>query len=396
MQFTGGAKESEARMAKKKKADAGGEQAVERETLLPFTLAADDEAYPESDRMMTSPLPPEPPPSLDELRSLYRAAEAFKEIEPWDWMVDADIFGVRNPEDGTTGYCCVMGALGVHYALAVYRGGRGYESWKRIRKEGQAKHPDFEIAYLQDCLMASWEDRGELERADLGAIKALGLKYRGHHAWPLFRDHRPGYVPWHLSGRGARFLTVALEQARGVALRFQRESGLLAPRKGKLLVRAPGEKREQWTDEWMSPEPAPLPSPAVGLDEVRVRRIREKLEPDDSTWQADRFCLPASVADPRRPFFPVLFLAVEADHGIIVGQGMNHPEETPYAIRDHLLTAFEQWGALPKVIRVMRPGVFDVLQPLAAALGVKLEMAKSLRAVNQARKGLEQFLASRG
>ena len=33
------------------------------------------------------------PPSLHEWKALYEAAIEFKELAPWDWMHDTDIFG---------------------------------------------------------------------------------------------------------------------------------------------------------------------------------------------------------------------------------------------------------------------------------------------------------------
>jgi hypothetical protein len=44
-------------------------------------------------------------------------------------------------------------------------------------------------------LQASWEDREELHVRDRETIKALGRKYRGRQAWPLFRSYQPGYAP---------------------------------------------------------------------------------------------------------------------------------------------------------------------------------------------------------
>ena len=60
--------------------------------------------------------------SLMEWKELYTAAVELKKIEPWAWMYDSDIFGVLNPASGEIGYCCIMGALGEVYALAVYLG----------------------------------------------------------------------------------------------------------------------------------------------------------------------------------------------------------------------------------------------------------------------------------
>ena len=36
-------------------------------------------------------------PSIEEWRRLYDVARDFKQIAPWEWMRDSDMFSVQNP-----------------------------------------------------------------------------------------------------------------------------------------------------------------------------------------------------------------------------------------------------------------------------------------------------------
>src|SRR6266849_6811778 len=99
-------------------------------------------------------------PSDEEWRALYEAAVAFRDVAPWQWMEDSDQFAVQDPESGQIGYCCVMGNLGEHFALAAYRGSEGLEGLWRMRMAAPGELRDAAlILSWQDCLMASFEDR---------------------------------------------------------------------------------------------------------------------------------------------------------------------------------------------------------------------------------------------
>ena len=196
-------------------------------------------------------------PSMSDWRNLYNAAIEFKKTGCWEWMLDSDVFGVQNPVTGEIGYCCIMGYLGAHLALAVYQGTDGLETYLKMQR-GKLPENEIELLMLQKCLMASFEDREILSEKDREIISELGLKFRGRQQWPLFRSYRPGYHPWYLTRDEAEYLTLSLQQAEEVALRFKEDRDILKPsKKSHYLVRVPGKKgdRLEWEDKWLKPEP---------------------------------------------------------------------------------------------------------------------------------------------
>ena len=164
-------------------------------------------------------------PTPEEWRKLYEAVIRIKEIAPWEWMTETDVFGVQNPETDELGFVTVMGLLGEHYAVAVYLGSEGLYGFWALQDTSPLGSPErlLEIPQLQ----ASFEDRNELENKDREIIKATGLNFRGRKAWPMFRSLRPGFLPWFIEAEEARFLAHALEQVPAVASRFREDPALL-------------------------------------------------------------------------------------------------------------------------------------------------------------------------
>jgi hypothetical protein len=339
-------------------------------------------------------------PTNAEWRALYEAAITFRDAAPWQWMDDTQVFGVQDPESAQIGYCCIMGELGEHFALAAYRGSEGLDGLWRMRTAWDTGIRDpMEILSLQDCLMASFEDRGQLHRRDLDQIRALGLKFRGRNAWPLFRSYRPGYEPWFLTAPEARFLTLCLAQALGVAERVRQNPRLLpqpAPR-APMLVRVPERRGDEWdwNDTLQRPAPAPRPEavPLPLLDEARLRRLRE-LPASRGVLELDYFYTNTAIKgeNDERPYFPHLVLGVDAASGMPLGFKLASPSQVPALLVEVLLEVMEGMGMRPARIRIQREEAAAVLKPVTDRLRIRLGRARRLPAVEAARGELAAFL----
>src|SRR5207244_2972606 len=113
---------------------------------------------------------------LDQWRGLYEVASHVQKLAPWTWMEEIDIFGVEMPSDGGLIFVSVMGAIGEHYAVALYRGSKALSSlWALYNDEHAVAEQVLEIPQIQ----ISFENREFLEPEDLRIIKKLALKFRG-------------------------------------------------------------------------------------------------------------------------------------------------------------------------------------------------------------------------
>jgi hypothetical protein len=335
-------------------------------------------------------------PSLQDWKALYDAAIEFKKAAPWDWMHDTDIFGVQDPVSGETGYCCIMGAAGEHYALGVYSGSEGLEGLLRILS-GEFSQSHDEVLYVQKCLMASFEDREYLQKEDLKQIKTMGLKFRGANAWPFFRKYTPGLVPWYLTGEEARFLTLALQQAIEVSLRFKKDPGMLIhPSSGKFFVRAPVKQGEgiSWKDEWIEPLPPESKDlPVTPVDETLLNRLKKARLQQRGIWDVDFFFVPAPIWEKgKRPYYPYMSLMVEHNSAFILNFQLEKREEFALKFPEKFVSFLERVKIAPQAFLVKRDEVGRFLEPFASSLGIKIKMVESLPVLEEAQRSMRGFI----
>jgi len=343
----------------------------------------------------------EPSPSLAEWRSLYDAAIRIKELAPWEWMSEADMFCVQDPETREIGYVSVTGALGEHLSITAYLGALAFHKFWYIHQnpEHVYTHPE-ELMEMRQ-LQASFEDRSELTKRDRDVIKKLGLKFRGRQAWPLFRSMLPGYFPWHLEPWEARFLTHILEQTLEVAPRLMEDPDAILPDdviEGPYLIRTPRQQGEElvWGDEWRS-VPKPELTLALAMDTELLERVARLPKAAGASVEMDFFAIFAKIqGSPQdRPVLPYILMMVDRGNGMILNFDMMIPsphladvwEQIPYKT----VEAFAKLGALPQVVYVQNEFLASLLGSLTDSLGFEVRVTSAFRHLDEAR----EFLSSR-
>jgi hypothetical protein len=337
----------------------------------------------------------DPQPSLQEWHALYRAAIDFWQIQPWDWVNDTDLFGVKNPENDEIGYCCIVGALGEFLGVVVYLGTEGLESYLKTQ---MSESPEEDVFGTAKCLVASFEDRKFLQKPDHEMIKKLGLKFRGAKSWPFFRVYEPGYYPWYLNRPQVFFLTHALQQAADVSLRIKVDRDLVNnSEKVQYLVRVPEQRGSElhWKDEWLSPTPLEREKYEVPVpDEIRLQRIKKKGLRPAGIWEVDFFQFPAPIQEGDRPFFPLCLLIVDQASGFVFGTHLESKDKHRPEFLNQMLNVIEKNAYLPQEIWVKREEVFQLFEVLVSRLGLKMKQVKKLNQIEHAKKSMNSFLSS--
>ena len=335
-------------------------------------------------------------PSDQEWKQLYTAAITFKEIKCWDWMDDTELFGVQNPADGEIGYCCVLGALGEVFGLNVYLGTDGLQGYFRLQSAEDIEIDQIEALYLQKSLALTFENKALLQKMDRQVVNRLGLNFKGRKAWPFFRSYQPGFQPWYLTKEEALFFTLALEQAKKVALDFREDWHLLnPPSKEHCLVRvAAGEGESlEWKNQWVKfPQLGKAGFVVPAVDEIRLKRIEDAEFPKANIWECDFFYVPAAIQGEDRPYFPIAFLWVDQKTGFVLKHELFEHADYQPNLQKAFMKTVEDTKFLPQEVRVRKEETYKLLEPITRKLGIRLILTKSTPALQEAQGALLGFL----
>jgi hypothetical protein len=337
-------------------------------------------------------------PTLQEWGRLYEAAIQVKQIAPWEWMSEDMLFGVQDPETDELGFVSIMGALGEHFAAAVYLGAKGlYGFWTAHAGDEDPFIPP-EVILETYHLQASFEDRNTLRKDDRDIIKQLGLKFRGRNEWPMFRSYRPGLVPWFLEPWEVRFLAHALEQSLDVIACLEQDLSLLEPPdEESYLVRVPRQQEGAlaWQDQIVRVPPPELSPIQIAMDEELLARMKNAPR-GQHELQVDLFLVPGGFRDrPGRPYLAYVLMVVEAASGFTLGSDLLTVETTLEdmwgQVPTHVLRKMAMLGGIPRQVTVRTRILWQLIQPLADELGVRVELATQLPSLDE----VKAFMADR-
>ncbi|HEV8538104.1 MAG TPA: hypothetical protein VGR15_04180 [Bacteroidota bacterium] len=343
------------------------------------------------------PIVPSVPLSM--WKNLYAAAQKFKELQPWEILDGTDLFGVRDPVSGETGYGLVMGSGGTVFGFCLYLGAGGFHVFQGLM-EGDIDPVRDDIFAIQNCLKLELGPRADLEREDHAVIRQLGLTFKGNHAWPEFRSLLPGFVPWYLTEGEARFLTLALTAARHHAGRIVSGDVTDSIRDGECLVYIAAAGSETKYAAGWEPWPAAERRPVAPLPLVlaRLTALRAKKLKPDTPWEAGVFYLPSPILDYERPYFMRLATVCQESSGHSFEFELMTPGKMPHqALADAICSSIEKSGFLPETIFVRSAEEVAALRPLANALGSNIRWRKNLETIQAVKEAMfEQMVRGGG
>lgn len=332
------------------------------------------------------------PPTIEMWQRLYDLAERIRDLRPWTEMVESEIFGVGDPESDQVGFVSIMGQRGEHLSVAVYKGAPGLAGFCRmLEDESSGPEEILDTPHLQ----VSFEDSTLVASEDRRVMSALGRRYRGRQAWPLFRSYRPGYLPWLIDADEARLLEVVLGQVLEFAPRvIEGEIDIVHDLSFgtplQWLVRRARREADGlvWESVW---EEVDLPERdwiAPEIDEVTLARMA-RFPVRDIVIEVTFEPAPFVVHEPgQRPYAPRTLLVVDAASGFVLGHDVAMPE-TPIELAvagtaQQVADILARYEVLPRALCVRRAVLADVLYDGFAPIDLDVHLVDALPATQEA------------
>ena len=319
---------------------------------------------------------------LQEWKDLYDVAIKIKELKPWEYLWDMDIFTLFLPEIEEPFYFSIMGRAGECYSIGVYEGFDEFEGFMRIVENEDI--PDHQMFRYQNNIMCYFGDREELTKGELKIIKDLGIKFRGRNQWIYFRSFETGYYPHILDKQQVHNLTVLLRQLY-MSLRAYIEKGIKVDfEKGNSLYRHYDDDDDLW---YCYEHPLMLPNKNYMrveiTDELLIERL-SKQKMNKNIIEVDTLFLNTKINDKQfhKPVVPKLCLMADQRTGLVLSQDMLSPEDDDVqCILDMVINYILQMGK-PKSIYVRDDIVEGLLIDLCEKANINLKIKGKLKAID--------------
>lgn len=338
-------------------------------------------------------------------RELVSTALSFRAAKPWRGLANSDYLLVDEPSHGLRALA-ILGYGGEQFGLHAYAASCATEWLFRLDDTHAFGWPD-PAAMLEILEGESLELEGKAatDARDRARLARAGYRPapRARQAWPVFRQLRPGHIPWHIEEAPARRLLADLRRA----MRWAE----LAPSLGidgrvhtpVALRRLPAVSAEltterAWTEadiRWIQLQlpsvrrPEPLLPSASDVAEMRTVPRR----PTEWWWVDERPQLaPIAERDDEPPYFPRLGLCLDGRADFAHPPAIAPANKSiGRAALEALRGAMRATGYLPGELRMTDESLAIALGPWSEAAGVPIRLENGSDVLDEFWGMLEEF-----
>jgi hypothetical protein len=250
------------------------------------------------------------------LKKIFEMAREIRELEPWQWMDETDVFGIRIPGTDRIYFVSVMGSGGEFTGVSFYRGASALAGFYMIQEEGNLAPPETIITIPH--ILLSYAEKEELSEEHVNAIKDSGLSFEEKGSWPKIDEIIPALFPVFPGNDSLTDILILLEQSLRVFKRAKTGVDFLYKELkdfDSMLIRELSEKKakskivKSWSDIYI-----PLPELGISMQinaeapQELIDRVSD-LPESQSVLQLELKMLPDPIKEKDDPvYFPFLLV----------------------------------------------------------------------------------------
>ena len=326
-------------------------------------------------------------------KRLVALASEYRDLKPWEWIYDADFFGVKSPAHDDICYGSIMGSAGLLYGLAAYIGPTGLNGF--LDTADGVIHP-LDFLYMQKCLISRLEAKDQLMELDTDIFVLAGVSIKGNKKWPTFRSYEPGLMEWYLTHSWqAELLADVFEAALYIAPIAKVAPERLAPEDENLVLLLTLEKTPDgyaWKESFFTPERPEEPElTPLACNQIRLQKIKNETTVKPGAWEGDLFHLPSPMVDreDQRPYYPRMAIWADAENGMALHFGVDEDSAGLAFFQETFLQSMEKSKQRPELIYLCRFETEAAIKNVTELLGIKVELVEELPVIFQIREEME-------
>lgn len=338
------------------------------------------------------------PAQTAQLLTLYRTAEKARDLAPWRWMYETQVFGIKLPDQPHTWYCSIMGRFGEYHSYCFYKGENALFTYVSLQALGQIDSPEtlyFRKAMIlsQECIQVIFDDYEGVQPESRKRIKSLGLRYSGPKKWVCIEDWSEGLPPWPIQEAMAPVVRDLLEQAMRVATAQMQDPKYIGywTQGGKMMPIFTAQKTADgltWTKKRQKvviPDTRDEPlEPQLDWSALRKFPVREKSLVFGALITFHSIEVPKA-----RPYYPVMYVLVDTMSEQILGVFVEDRDD-PKALQQKMFSAFMALEYRPKLLAFGEPKSYWRMQQLMEDAGVQTQVVPKVLPILES---ISQYMA---
>lgn len=270
-------------------------------------------------------------------------------------------------------YFTIMGQLGDCIGISIYEGESGYEDLGSISRDYDDSSIEKYIMYEQRCLTFYMGDRSEVPKNQLAIIKELGLKYRGHNAWPYFLSFEPQYYPFSIDDQEAKRMVDILEVLYDVLKAYCEDKIDVDYEKNEMIYAHKDNK--EWVYEAMSFPQAYDKFSVIELQDEKIYKdIKSKPQSQQDIY-LDLFYMNTYIEDKKykKPINSLVLIVVDKESEMIMhGQLLSPNDDQINTILSFFIPYILNTGK-SHCVYVRNPRVYSAIFDICSKCGIHMD-----------------------